>query len=390
MPALEDLAGLVEAVTPEVIELRHRLHSVPEPAHREYRTTELVRRVLERSGIGFQGREDKTGGWVDIGGEPRVGFRADLDALPIIEPTDHVPRSQNEGWMHACGHDAHTAIAVGIALVLHRLGTGHGFRIIFQPGEETNPGGAIELVSEGVIDTLDGLIAFHVDPTLRVGRIGARPGPITSSADSLTIVVHGPGGHTSRPHRTVDLVDAAARVVTDLPVAIRSSIDARTPIVTAFGSIAGGDAPNVIPTEVTIKGTVRSLDLEVWEALPGLIDKALGSILAISGAGYTVDYQQGIPPVVNDEDLVKVASRAIETELGLGSVVDTKQSMGGEDFSNYLTVTPGALFRLGVASGGSDLHSAGFQVNDEAVPVGIRAGVSALLGLARIPTTPDP
>jgi amidohydrolase len=132
---------------------------------------------------------------------------------------------------------------------------------------------------------------------------------------------------------------------------------------------------------VTIKGTVRSLDLEVWEALPGLIDKALGSILAISGAGYTVDYHQGIPPVVNDARIVELASRAISEEIGHGTVVGTEQSMGGEDFSNYLAVTRGALLRLGAASGGGDLHSAGFQMNEAAIPVGIRAGVSALLGL---------
>jgi amidohydrolase len=178
------------------------------------------------------------------------------------------------------------------------------------------------------------------------------------------------------------VVDAAARVVSELPTAIRRSIDARTPIVTAFGSIHGGSAPNVIPTQITIQGTVRSLDLEVWESLPGLIDKTLGSILALSGAGYTVDFQQGIPPVVNDERLVQLASHAIEAELGQGSVVGTEQSMGGEDFSNYLTATPGALLRLGAASGGGDLHSARFQMNDRAVPFGIRAGVSALLRLA--------
>lgn len=383
MPEPQDLAGLVEAVAPQAIELRRRLHSVPEPAHREIQTTELVRDALEGAGIVFRDRGDKTGGWIDIGENPRIGFRADLDALPIAEPEENAPRSEHEGWMHACGHDAHTAIAVGIALTLVPLRPNHGFRILFQPGEESNPGGAIELVAEGLVDRLEGLLAFHVDPTLRVGRIGARSGPITGSADSLNIVVHGPGGHTSRPHRTVDLVDAAARVVTELPTVIRRSVDARTPIVTAFGAIRGGDAPNVIPSEVTIKGTVRSLDLEVWEALPGLIDKALGSILAISGAGYTVDYQQGIPPVVNDERVVQVASRAIETELGQGSVVGTEQSMGGEDFSNYLTETPGALLRLGAASGGSDLHSAGFQLNEAAIPFGIRAGVSALLGLAR-------
>lgn len=381
MPAPEDLAGLVETIAPQVIELRRRLHSNPEPAHREIATTQLVRRALESEGLTFNDREPRTGGWVDIGPNPVVGFRADLDALPITEPHGNTPRSLNEGWMHACGHDAHTAIAVGIALALNRIRPDAGFRVLFQPGEESNPGGAIELISEGLVDQLKSLLAFHVDPTLRVGRIGARSGPITGSADSLTIVVHGPGGHTSRPHKTVDLVDAASRVVTELPTAIRRSIDARSAVVAAFGSIHGGDASNVIPTEVVVKGTVRTLDPELWDILPGLIDKALGSILAISGAGYSVDYQQGIPPVVNDEAIVAVASSAIDSVCGVGTIVGTAQSMGGEDFSNYLATTPGALLRLGAASGGSDLHSAGFKVNEDAIGFGIRAGLGALLAL---------
>ncbi|HEU4895498.1 MAG TPA: amidohydrolase, partial [Acidimicrobiia bacterium] len=333
MSAPEDLAGLVEAVAPDALELRRRLHSVPEPAHREVVTTTLVRSALAEARIPFRGRGDKTGGWVDIGPDPRVGFRADLDALPIAEPEDNSPRSRHEGWMHACGHDAHTAIAVGIAQALSRLTLERGVRIIFQHAEETNPGGAIELVREGLVDGLDALIAFHVDPTLRVGRVGARTGPITGSADLMRIEIHGPGGHTSRPHKTVDLVEAAGRVVTELPAAIRRTIDPRSPIVIAFGSIHGGDAANVIPTRILIEGSVRTLDLEVWDILPGLVDKTLGSILAMSGAGYTVEYRQGIPPVVNDGRIVAVASNAIEGQLGPGTVVSTQQSMGGEDFS---------------------------------------------------------
>jgi amidohydrolase len=382
MPAPEELAGLVESIAVQATELRRRLHSHPEPAHREIVTTQLIRSALEAEGIVFHDRDPKTGGWADIGGSsPRIGFRADLDALPIHEPADNVPRSLNEGWMHACGHDAHTAIAVGIAMTLNRLGLEDGVRFLFQPGEESNPGGAVELVAEGLVDDLQALLAFHVDPTLRVGRVGARVGPITGSADSLTIVVHGPGGHTSRPHRTVDLVDAASRVVTELPTAIRRSVDARSAVVTAFGSIHGGDAPNVIPTEVVVKGTVRTLDPEIWDLLPGLIDKALGSILAISGAGYTIDYQQGIAPVVNDDRIVAISSAALESALGDGTVVPTQQSMGGEDFSNYLSVTSGALLRLGAASGGGDIHSAGFKINEDVVAFGIHAGVTALLAL---------
>lgn len=382
MPARGELAGLVETITPRIVELRRRLHSIPEPAHREFATTELVRAVLEEEGLRFHGREPGTGGWVDLGERPTIGFRADLDALPIVEPGENSPRSGNEGWMHACGHDAHTAIAVGVAIILSRLRSDAGFRVIFQPGEEANPGGAIELVAEGVVEPLRALVAFHVDPTLRVGRIGIRSGPITGSADALTVTLHGPGGHTSRPHRTVDLVDAAARVVTDLPRALRRAVDARTALVTVFGAIHGGDAANVIPTEVVVKGTVRTLDPELWDVLPGLIDKSLGAILALSGAGYTVDYQQGVPPVVNDPGVVGVARRAIAAALGEDSIADTEQSMGGEDFANYLSVTPGALLRLGAASGGGDLHSTAFHLNDDAVGVGLLAGVSTLLALA--------
>ncbi|HJQ77916.1 MAG TPA: amidohydrolase [Acidimicrobiia bacterium] len=381
MPATSDLAGLVEEMTPHVVELRRLLHRHPEPSHHEYETTDRVRRFLEGHGLRFQDRESATGGWVDIGASPRVGFRADLDALPITEPSDHPHRSENEGWMHACGHDAHTAIAAGIAVILHRLGPRDGVRVIFQPAEESNPGGARDLVSEGVVDALQGLLAFHVDPGLPVGRIGARSGPITASGDTVSIVVSGPGGHTSRPHKTVDLVSAAGRLAAELPGMIRKAVDARSPLVVVFGSIHGGDAANVIPTEVVVRGTVRTLDPTLWDLLPSLVDKAIDAVLAPTGAGYSLEYRQGIAPVVNDQRLVEMASRSIDSALGPGTVVGTETSMGGEDFSDYLTVTPGALLRLGTECGGDDLHSAGFMLDEGSITVGIHAGVAALLGL---------
>jgi amidohydrolase len=379
MPAPDTLARLVEEISPQVVELRRLLHRHPEPAHGEHLTTGLLRDFLTDAGLEFRSREPRTGGWVDIGDSPQVGFRADIDALPIREPADHSPRSEIEGWMHACGHDAHAAIAAGIAVVLSRLSPPHDVRVLFQPAEETFPGGAIELVDEGLVDDLDSLIAFHCDPALRVGRIGARVGAITAGADIVKIVVHGPGGHTSRPHKTVDMISAASRVAAELPSAIRNSVDARSAVVTAFGSIHGGDAANVIPTEVVLEGTVRTLDAALWDVLPSLVDKILGSILGLSGAGYTLDYRQGIAPVVNDEEVVNRVTSAIRSSIGDESVVPTETSMGGEDFSSYLTVTRGALFRLGSASGGGDLHSASFQFNEAAIPFGIHAGVAALL-----------
>jgi amidohydrolase len=379
MPVTPDIGALVDEITPHAVELRRRLHQHPEPARDEHRTTAMVRRFVESYGLVFQGREPATGGFVDIGAQPRVGFRADLDALPIAEPEENPNRSSIQGWMHACGHDAHTAIAAGIAVVLHRLTPEQGARIVFQPAEETIPGGARDLVAEGVVDGLRGLFAFHVDPSLAVGRIGVKSGPITASADRVTIVVDGPGGHTSRPHRTVDLVSAAGRLAAEIPGVIRKAVDARSPVVVAFGSVHGGDAFNVIPTQVEIRGTVRTLDPALWNVLPSLLDKAIEAVLAPTGAGYTLEYRQGIAPVVNDRRLVEAAARAVENALGEGTVVDTETSMGGEDFSDYLTVAPGALLRLGTECGGGDLHSAGFLLDEDCIRVGIHAGVAALL-----------
>ena len=376
-----EIAGLVQEITPQAIELRRLLHRHPEPSHQEHQTTALISASLAENGVAFHDRTPATGLWLDVGANPTVAFRADLDALPITEPEDNVPVSINQGWMHACGHDAHAAIAFGVAVALSRLDPGAGVRVIFQPAEESFPGGASDLVNEGLVDGLKAIIAFHVDPSLPPGRIGARMGPITASADKLTIVLEGPGGHTARPHQTVDLIADAARVIHELPGALRRTVDARSPFTVAFGSIHGGEAGNVIPTRVTLEGTVRTLDSSLWGALPGLIDKALGSLLTASGASYTLRYAQSIPPVINDGPVVEVASRALTAALGSEVVVPVEASMGGEDFSHYLDRAPGALFRLGSGGFVGDLHSPSFRLDEAAIGFGIEAAVIALVGL---------
>jgi amidohydrolase len=283
--------------------------------------------------------------------------------------------------MHACGHDAHAAIAVGITLALQRLDPPGGVRILFQPAEESQPSGASELVAEGLVDGLKGLLAFHVDPSLDTGKVGVKAGPITGSSDSFEIVLNGPGGHTARPNETVDLIDTAARVINELPRAVKRPIDSRTPIVTVFGSIHGGDMPNVIPSTILLKGTVRTLSKSVWDNLPGLVDKALGSLLANSGADYALDYRRGVPSVVNDDNVIDAATAGITELMGPETIVPTGASMGGEDFANYLDSVPGALLRLGTCCGGGDLHSAFFRINEATIGFGIKAGVSALIGL---------
>lgn len=384
MTTRDQIAGLAEAVTPKAVELRRLLHRHPEPAYEEHQTTALLAASLDEHGLTYQDRKPKTGLWLDIGGEPTVGFRADLDALPITEPEDNIPRSQNPGWMHACGHDAHAAIGFGVALVLRQLDLPHGVRMLFQPAEESFPGGATEFVEEGLVDGLKGLLAFHVDPGLPTGQVGARVGPVTASADKFTIDLTGPGGHTARPHATVDLIADAARVVNELPNHLRRTVDARSPLTMVFGSIHGGSAGNVIPTRVKLRGTVRTLDPNLWEVLPGLVDKALGTLLGMSGAEYGLDYQAAIPPVVNDEAIVDVATERIAEALGPESLSSTEPSMGGEDFANYLTAAPGALLRLGTATGltrVSDLHSPTFSLDEGTIGVGIRAGTAAVLGI---------
>lgn len=381
MTRSQQIAGLVREITPQAIELRRLLHRHPEPSNQEHQTTALISASLAENGVGFHDRMPASGLWLDIGSNPTVAFRADLDALPITEPHDNVPVSIIPGWMHACGHDAHAAIAFGVAVALSRLQPDAGVRVIFQPAEESSPGGASDLVAEGLVDGLKAIIAFHVDPSLPPGRIGARVGPITASADKLSIVLEGPGGHTARPHQTVDLIADAARLVHELPGALRRTVDARSPFTVAFGSIHGGEAGNVIPTRVTLEGTVRTLDSSLWSALPGLIDKALGSLLAVSGASYTLRYAQAIPPVVNDGAVVEAATRALGGALGPDVVLAVEASMGGEDFSHYLERTPGALFRLGSGGFVGDLHSPSFRLDEAAIGFGTEAAVISLLAL---------
>lgn len=380
----EQLRGLVAEVLPAVTELRRAIHRHPELSFHEFTTTQRVADLLSDRGLRPAVRPEGTGLVVEVGSPGRtVGFRADLDALPIQEPADNPFASQIPGVMHACGHDAHTAIAAGIALVLARLDLPGRVRFIFQPGEESFPGGALTLVREGVTEGLSAIVAFHVDPTLPAGQVGLRTGAVTGSADRFLIRLEGPGGHTARPHRTVDLVYAAGRVITELPALLDRIVDPRRPLTIVFGRVQGGVAFNVIPTSVELGGTVRTLDPELWSEIPMLLESLASQIVAPIGAKATVSHQTGIPPVVNDPGVIDVARVAIAEALGPQAVTSTDTSMGAEDFSRYLEHVPGALLRLGSAPdhGMSDLHSAGFVFNEAALDTGLVAGAATLLRL---------
>lgn len=330
-------------------------------------------------------RPEGTGLVADVGaGPPSVGFRADLDALPIAEEAAPPYASIVPGVMHACGHDAHTAIGLGTAWVLQQFGTLPGAaRFIFQPAEEIIPGGAQAMRDDGIHRGLSAITAFHVDPSLEAGKVGIRTGGITGASDRFVVRLSGPGGHTSRPHQTVNLLYLAGRVITDLPQVVRHNIDPRETVLIVFGSIQGGSAANVIPTHVELQGTVRLFDLDLWREMPKRIESLITEMAGPLGATAEVEYIPGSPPVVNDAGVIRITEGAAEAVLGAENVEHTHQSLGAEDFAWFLEDVPGALIRLGAALPNRrvDLHSASFDLDESAIETGILVASETILRL---------
>lgn len=380
----DSLREQIAAETDPAVALRRAIHRHPELGHHEYATSQAVLDHLTAAGIEAAIWRDGIGVVADVGTDgPMVAFRADLDALPVMETTGAPYASEIPGIMHACGHDAHTAIAAGLARALASVDLPGRVRFIFQPAEECVPGGAEAMVRDGLVADVEAILAFHVDPSIPTGTVGIRSGPITAAADRIRVHLTGPGGHTSRPHQTVDLIHAAARVVTDLPQLIQRRTDPRDAIVVVFGKIEGGAAENVIPTTVDVAGTIRMFDADLWRSMPPLARRLVADVLAPLGAEATVDYQRGAPPVVNDAAVISVVEKAAASVLGPEGVMPTKQSLGAEDFAWFLDEIPGALIRLGAAPQGRsvDLHSATFDLDESAIPIGMMVAAESLLSL---------
>ena len=379
------LARLAAEIAPRMVDVRRDLHQNPEVGWQEHRSTRKVADALLEWGIKPQVRDEGTGLIADIGeGPPTVGFRADLDALPIAEEATPPYASIVPGVMHACGHDAHTAIGLGTAWVLNQLDELPGTaRFLFQPAEEIIPGGAQALRTDGVHRDLSAITAFHVDPSLEAGKVGIRTGGITGASDRFIIRLSGPGGHTSRPHQTVNLLYAAARVITDLPQLIRHTIDPRETVLVVFGTVHGGSAANVIPTHIELQGTVRLFDLDLWREMPERVEALVADMVAPLGAGAEVEYIAGSPPVYNDASVIGQIEIAASEVLGADNVVHTHQSLGAEDFAWFLEDIPGALIRLGAALPNRkvDLHSASFDIDESAIETGILVASATILRL---------
>jgi amidohydrolase len=367
----------------DLVAWRRHIHRHPELGRQEFATTQFVADRLVEAGLNPKALPGGTGLTCDFGPQhaPRIALRADMDALPMAERTGATYTSTVPGVAHACGHDAHTAIVLGAATALASAPElPMGVRLIFQPAEELMPGGALDAIAAGALSGVSRIFALHCDPRLAVGRVAITAGPITSAADSLEITLHSPGGHTSRPHLTSDLVYGMGTVITGLPGVLSRRIDPRHGTVMVWGAANAGVAANAIPQIGTLAGTVRTASRETWLDMEGLVSETIAGLLAPLGIEHSLQYRRGVPPVVNEERSTQIMTHAIEA-VGPDVLADTRQSGGGEDFSWYLEDVPGAMARLGVWSGDGDqldLHQPNFDLDERALAVGVRVLVNII------------
>lgn len=364
----------------EVIAWRRHIHRHPETANQEVETTNFLATVLQDYGLEPQ-RFPQTGLMVDIGPDTELGrlaFRADIDALPVTEVTGLEYTSEVPGKMHACGHDVHTTVALGLACALADFQRVHdlplGIRVIFQPAEEVWVGGATDVIEWGALEGVHSIFAIHAEPKLRVGRIGIRAGAITSATDVVELNIKGPGGHTSRPHLSADVVYALGKVITELPALLSRRVDPRTGTVLVFGQVNSGYAPNAIPETGSLTGTMRTADIGIWRDMQSLFTELVEQILAPVGVEHELTYNRGVPPVLNDDVATALLASAAQS-IDPQAVVQAPQSSGGEDFSWYLEKVPGSMARLGCWSGEGeqhDLHMGDLIVDERAIGVGIK------------------
>jgi amidohydrolase len=365
----------------DLVAWRRHIHAYPELGRQEFATTQFVAAHLADAGLNPKVLPGGTGLTCDLGPDygPRVALRADMDALPMAERTGAPYASLVPNVAHACGHDGHTSVLLGAALALASVPElPVGVRLIFQPAEELMPGGAIDAVAAGALTGVSRIFALHCDPRLAVGNVATKAGPITSAADQVEITVHSPGGHTSRPHLTGDLVYALGALITGVPGILSRRVDPRNSTVMVWGAVNAGVAANAIPQIGTLAGTIRTASREAWVAMEDLVREIVSSLLASLNVEFSVQYRRGVPPVVNDELSTRILIHAIEA-IGADVLSDTFQSGGGEDFSWYLEEVPGAMARLGVWSGRGpqlDLHQPTFDLDERALAVGVRVLVN--------------
>jgi len=377
---LTEIKDIAANLAPRLIEIRRHLHSHPELSGQEFQTAAYVSGVLSSSGLQVREGVGKVGVVGELQGQGtddrRLAIRTDMDALPIQERSGVAFKSGTPGVMHACGHDVHTTVGLGTAMVLAQLGQSlpGNVRFLFQPAEEIAQG-ASWMVRDGAMEQVTSILSVHVFPSLPAGVVGIRYGALTAAADDLEITIQGESGHGARPHEAIDAIWIASQVVTSLQQAISRTQNPLRPVVLTIGQINGGRAPNVIADRVQLLGTTRSLHPETSANLPAWIEKIVSSVCQTYGAKYEINYRHGVPSVQNDLGLTQLLELAATEAWGSQGVhIIPEPSLGAEDFALYLQHAPGSMFRLGVGfqdKHNYPLHHPQFEVNEAAIVTGV-------------------
>jgi len=388
-PLQQQIKDLAKQLAPELIEVRRYLHAHPELSYKEFKTSAYIQQQLTTLNIPFEVKA--TTGVIGLikGKNPDkrvVALRGDMDALPITEENDVPYKSVNPGIMHACGHDVHTTCLLGAAKILNTLkdeweGT---VKLIFQPGEEKNPGGASLLIKEGVLENPvpQSIFALHVHTGLQIGKLSFRGGMVMASADEIYITVRAKGGHAAAPQNTADTILIASHLIISLQQIVSRNNDPFNPSVLSITSFQGGYTTNVIPSEVKLMGTFRAMNEEWRFKAHELITKLSTELVHSMGAEIDIKIDVGYPFVLNNEKLSAAAREKAEAYLGAENIEETELRMGAEDFAYYSHRIPGCFFRLGVgniAKGISiGVHTPTFNIDEDAIEIGM--GMMALLG----------
>jgi len=382
MSLIDQIKQLAKSISPDVVEIRRHLHAHPELSYKEYETSRYVAEQLRNIGLTPTEGVADTGLTALIEGnnptKKTVALRADMDALPILEANDIPYKSKNEGIMHACGHDVHTSSLLGTAKILQGIkdqfeGT---IKLIFQPGEEKNPGGASLMIKAGALKnpTPSSIFGQHVMPLIPVGKVGFRPGMYMASADEIYLTVHGKGGHGAIPELAIDPILIASHIIVALQQIISRNANPKTPTVLTFGNIIGKGATNIIPEKVEIAGTFRAMN-EEWRAeAHQKITKMAQSIAEGMGGSCDVNIDKGYPYLENDPKTTERARKVAEEYLGKDNVVDLDLWMGAEDFSYYTHEVPACFYRLGTRNEErgitSYVHTPTFDIDESALEIG--------------------
>ena len=373
-----------------LVKLRREFHRYPELGFNEFRTSRRVTNELRKLGLQVKSGMGKTGvvGLLEAKNKGMtVALRADMDALPIVEQTSFTYKSKNKGLMHACGHDAHMACVIGAAIILSKLkGELNGnVKFIFQPSEESPPGGAKPMIQAGALKNphVSGIFALHCDSAIPVGKIGVKEGPFMAQADSFDITIKGVSGHGARPHDGIDTIMVAAQAIQALQTIVSRKIDPVQPVVISVGKIQGGTKRNIICDRVMLEGTARSLNKDVAGRIRVLLKNIISGVARSAGASFELSYSPGYPVLINDPQATDLARTAITNMFGRQAIFEIKKPlMGAEDFAYYLEKVPGTFLRLGIRNPKKNAiypwHHPKFTVDEDA----IRIGAAVLAGVA--------